>query len=67
MKESIEPRKYDEYCDEQYMALNEKYMELIMAVATKFPNESRHETALRYIEQAENRSNIACEAQVETA
>lgn len=30
-----------------------KYNELIMAVAKKFPGESRHETALRYINQAE--------------
>jgi hypothetical protein len=33
--------------------LQEKYNELIMAVETKFPNESRHETALRYIKSAE--------------
>ena len=31
----------------------EKYHELIMAVARKFPNETRHETALRYIRQME--------------
>jgi hypothetical protein len=30
-----------------------KYMELIMAVGQKHPNESRHETALRYIREAE--------------
>jgi len=30
-----------------------KYAELILAVAHKYPNESRHETALRYIQQAE--------------
>jgi len=30
-----------------------KYQELIMAVAKKYPGESRHETALRYIMQAE--------------
>ena len=35
-----------------------KYDELIYAVATKFPGESRHETALRYILQAENRRVI---------
>jgi len=32
-----------------------KYEELLMAVARKFPNESRHETALRYITEAESR------------
>ena len=30
-----------------------KYQELIMAVESKFLNETRHETALRYIKQAE--------------
>ena len=34
--------------------LQEKYSELIMAVAQKFPDESRHETALRYIQQRES-------------
>lgn len=33
--------------------LDRDYNELIMAVAQKFPNESRHETALRYINQRE--------------
>jgi len=31
-----------------------KYDELIYAVETKYPNESRHETALRYIREREN-------------
>jgi hypothetical protein len=30
-----------------------RYQELIMAVASKYPGESRHQTALRYILQAE--------------
>lgn len=38
-KEAVEVRK--------------KYGELIYAVARKFPNETRHETALRYIQEAE--------------
>ena len=33
---------------------SDKYNELLMAVQTKFPDESRHETALRYIREAEN-------------
>ena len=33
--------------------LLEKYNELLMGVSMKFPDESRHETALRYIKQAE--------------
>lgn len=37
-------------------ALREAYNELIMAVARKFPNETRHQTALRYIRQAEKSS-----------
>ena len=32
--------------------IEEKYNELIMAVAKKFTNETRHETALRYIKEA---------------
>ena len=34
---------------------NRQYNELIMAVGRKFPNESRHETALRYIKEAEQK------------
>ena len=38
------------------------YNELIYAVGTKFPGESRHETALRYIRQAESRvSQVGCD------
>jgi hypothetical protein len=33
--------------------VSELYYELLYAVARKFPNESRHETALRYIREAE--------------
>jgi hypothetical protein len=33
--------------------LEEKYYDLIYAVQTKFPDESRHDTALRYIRAAE--------------
>lgn len=36
--------------------LREKYHELLYAVARKFPDETRHETALRYIKEAEERS-----------
>ncbi|HUT60669.1 MAG TPA: hypothetical protein VNA25_22720 [Phycisphaerae bacterium] len=38
-----------------------KYHELLYAVASKFPDESRHETALRYIRNAE-RGPDQCEA-----
>lgn len=39
--------------------LEEKYNELIYAVATKYPNETRHQTALKYIKNAENEKLIA--------
>lgn len=43
--------------------LRKNYDELIMAVARKFPNETRHQTALRYINQAESVSDkVACQA-----
>ncbi len=35
--------------------LSVRYNELIMAVGKVYPDESRHETALRYIVEAENR------------
>ena len=37
----------------QYAALREQYNQLICAVETKHEGESRHETALRYIREAE--------------
>lgn len=36
--------------------LPEKYNELLMAVANKYEGESRHETALRYIKEAESQN-----------
>jgi len=39
---------------QQPAAVDEKYSELIYAVSSKYPGESRHETALRYIRQAES-------------
>ena len=35
----------------------EKYRQLLMAVSRKFPNETRHETALRYIVEAESKAD----------
>jgi len=40
----------------------EKYNELIMAVGNKYEGETRHETALRYIKQAEQSSGVASES-----
>jgi hypothetical protein len=36
------------------------YQDLIMQVACKFPNESRHETAKRYISERENTEAVEC-------
>lgn len=33
--------------------MSDKYYEMLMAVETKHPGESRHETALRYIRERE--------------
>lgn len=49
---------------EEYKA---KYNELLYAVANKYEGESRHETALRYIKEAENSSEVVmhdCNSQV---
>ena len=48
--------------DKEYFDLlverDQKYIQLILAVTSKYPNESRHETALRYIIEREfNRSS----------
>jgi len=40
----------------EYFTLLDKYNELIYAVERKFDNESRHQTALRYIREIENQS-----------
>lgn len=37
--------------------LRDDYNELIMFVATKYPDETRHETAMRYILESENRDD----------
>ena len=42
---------------EENNRLRELYNELIMNVCSKFPGESRHETALRYIKSAEKPIN----------
>ena len=41
------------------LATEEKYYELLHAVESKFDGETRHETALRYIKQAEQRQEEA--------
>lgn len=39
--------------------LDKKYHELLYAVETKYPDETRHETALRYIRKAESKQRLA--------
>jgi len=48
----------------QIKELQTKYYELLCGVASKFPNETRHQTALRYIRNAETHGNgpTKCEA-----
>ena len=41
----------------QNQRIRDSYYDLIMQVAIKHPNESRHETAKRYITQSENHCN----------
>lgn len=43
------------------------YDELIYAVGSKDPGESRHQTALRYIRQAETPSNVAAQSNAGTS
>jgi hypothetical protein len=45
---------------EQLKSLAELYGEIIMAVQRKFPNETRHQTALRYIRDAERLWDEQC-------
>lgn len=48
--------------DQPSAAYKTLYFELLYEVARKHPGESRHETARRYIRQAETPSNAACAA-----
>ena len=43
--------------DKEYFILLDKYNELIYAVERKFDNETRHQTALRYIRETERRTS----------
>ena len=53
LKRGMMVKKYKK----KYYSLRDKYNELIMAVGRKFPNESRHSTALRYVQETERRAN----------
>jgi hypothetical protein len=47
--------------DEDKSMIVDLYNELIMAVCSKYPNETRHQTALRYIREREELKSIADE------
>lgn len=48
---------------DDYAEIYKKYFELIYAVGEKFPGENRHQTALRYILEAErSESGEKCDA-----
>ena len=47
-------KENDKIVDDVKDREHDKYYELIMAVANKYPNETRHQTALRYIKEAES-------------
>jgi len=49
----VTPELIDEVI-QRISELEERYNELLYAVACKFPGESRHETALRYINERES-------------
>lgn len=55
----------DKMWDEDLDIVKEKYMELIMSVSKKFPGETRHETALRYILERENQCSMDMDKQGE--
>jgi len=48
-------QEYTAQLEAEYKRLSKKYYELVFAVANKHPDETRHETALRYIREREQR------------
>lgn len=57
---SFASRETIEWVAKLYLT-TERYQELIMAVGNKHEGETRHETALRYILEAERGSDIAAD------
>ena len=53
-RERDNERKLRLEADDRLLTDGTPYHKLIYAVATKYPNETRHETALRYIMEREN-------------
>lgn len=67
LKHDKHPEKdqYEKWLAEKIQSLQtqleertEKYQEIMMAVESKYPNETRHETALRYIKSCESGSEV---------
>lgn len=48
----------------EYETIKAKYNALLYKVSRKFDNETRHETALRYIREAELKSSDGCDKEV---
>jgi hypothetical protein len=53
-----------EQAEAKAMEIGEKYYDLIMQVGNKYPDESRHDTAKRYIRSAENRTVNSAQAAI---
>ena len=51
------PSKREKDQEALHLFYQGKYNELLFAVCRKFPGESRHQTALRYIREAEKQSS----------
>ena len=49
-------RGYDAGLKDGRLEFGKPYLDLLLAVERKFPNETRFETALRYIREVENKS-----------
>ena len=58
-RERDNERKLRLEADDRLLTDGTPYHKLIYAVATKYPNETRHETALRYIMERENQERRA--------
>lgn len=55
-------KKLWEESKDKLKVVSDSYNDLIFQVETKYNNESRHETALRYIREKETGNDISCEA-----
>lgn len=57
---------YERNRQERHAELERKYNELIMAVGNKYPGETRHQTALRYIQERESATEGPCNADTQS-